>query len=151
MQVGPQLLNQTNSSIGSRHLLWFSETDLLQSLSKNLSYLEFLASTKFGVTRIVLGSNTWPKDPDSSGTYAHIPIEIPAERIAFIIDSCYHSADVNASGCDREGLTLNYCNGSMRQQENLMLGVPPPRMMSFSETPQDPRVETTRRYSAKIL
>ena len=60
-------------------------------------------------------------------------------------------------------LTINYCNGSMRQQENLMLGIHPARMMTFSSQlqnilgfklckgaghifAQDPGVEMIRHY-----
>lgn len=59
--------------------------------------------------------------------------------------------------------TINYCNGSMRQQENLMLGIHPDRLMTFSAELQDllgfrmckgaghlsatdPRQELERRY-----
>ena len=77
------------------------------------------------------------------------------------------TASVNASSLSdvqaRRALTVNYCNGSMRQQENLMLGVPPDRLMTFSTELQDllgfrmckgaghlsatdPRQELERRY-----
>ena len=74
-----------------------------------------------------------------------------------------HGAGKNTSGSDRHALTINYCRGSMRQQENLMLGVHPSRMMTFPKElqdilgfklfggaghifAQDPRVEMERHY-----
>ena len=116
-----------------------------------------------GGTRIVPGSNNWDLEPDYSDNYETVPLVMPAGSIAFVVGTCYHGAGANRSGRDREALTINYCNGSMRQQENLMLGVHPERMMGFSETlqdllgfklckgaghifAQDPRVEMTRHY-----
>ena len=65
-------------------------------------------------------------------------------------------------------LTINYCRGVMRQQENLMLGVHPARMMTFSRElqdilgfklggraghifAQDPRVEMERHYGEQSV
>jgi hypothetical protein len=79
-----------------------------------------------GATRVVPGSNTWDADPDMKQRYASIPVEMPAGSIAFVVGSCYHVA-----------LTINYCNGSMRQQENLMMSVRPARMLAFARELQD--------------
>ncbi len=116
-----------------------------------------------GGTRVVPGSNNWENEPDAREFYESIPLEMPAGSIAFVVGTCYHGAGANRSGKDRLALTINYCNGSMRQQENLMLGVHPARMMTFSEElqdllgfklckgaghifAQDPRVEMRRHY-----
>ena len=116
-----------------------------------------------GGTRVVPGSNNWEQDPDMTASYESIPLEMPAGSIAFVVGTCYHGAGANRSGKDRIALTINYCNGSMRQQENLMLGLHPSRMMDFSDElqdllgfkvckgaghifAQDPRVEMKRHY-----
>ena len=120
-----------------------------------------------GCTRVVPGSNNLDHDPDVGASYESIPLEMPAGSIAFLVGTCYHGAGANRSGKDRLALTINYCNGSMRQQENLMLGIHPARMMSFSEElqdllgfklckgaghifAQDPRVEMRRHYGEHL-
>ncbi|XOV89680.1 MAG: phytanoyl-CoA dioxygenase family protein [Pseudomonadota bacterium] len=116
-----------------------------------------------GATRVVPGSNNWDRDPDMTRQYDSIPVEMPAGSIAFVVGTCYHGAGHNHSGKDRVALTINYCNGSMRQQENLMLSVHPARMMTFPRElqdilgfkqckgaghmfAQDPRLEMERHY-----
>lgn len=116
-----------------------------------------------GATRLVRGSNRFDHDPDFATSYETVPLEMPAGSIGFVVGTCYHGAGANTSGKDRMALTINYCSGSMRQQENLMLGVHPGRMMSFDPVlqdilgfkickgaghlfAQDPRVEMERHY-----
>lgn len=117
-----------------------------------------------GATRVVPGSNNFPEDPDLTETYETVPLTMPRGSIAFVVGTCYHGAGQNTSGIDREALTINYCRGAMRQQENLMLGIHPARMMAFSTElqnllgfrqcgqvghifAQDPRTEMNRHYS----
>lgn len=116
-----------------------------------------------GATRVVPGSNAWDHDPDPRKTYETAPLLMPAGGIAFVVGTCFHGAGANRSDRDREALTINYCNGSMRQQENLMLAVSPGRLMTFSRElqdllgfrvckgaghifAQDPRLEMQRHY-----
>ena len=122
-----------------------------------------------GATRVVPGSNNFDADPDpraeAQAAYPWQSVEMPAGSIAFVVGTCYHGAGANSSGCDRTALTINYCNGSMRQQENLMLATHPARMLTFPETlqnilgfklckgaghvfAQDPRSEMVSRFGA---
>jgi ectoine hydroxylase-related dioxygenase (phytanoyl-CoA dioxygenase family) len=133
----------------------------------NLSLNTIWAMTDFtdqnGATRVVPGSNNWPGDPRYRRSYDSIALEMPAGSIAFVVGSCYHGAGANKSGADRPALAVSYCNGAMRQQENLMLSVHPERMMVFAPElqdilgfrqcghagfvfGQDPRAEMERRY-----
>lgn len=90
-----------------------------------------------GATRVVPCSQAWDHDPDPRKSYETSPLLMPAGGIALVVGTCYHGAGANRSDRDREALTINYCNGSMRQQENLMLGISPGRMMSFAPELQD--------------
>lgn len=90
-----------------------------------------------GATRIVPGSHLLEVDPIAGIDYETVPLLMPAGGIALIVGALYHGAGANNSEQDRFGLTINYCNGSMRQQENLMLGVSPARLMNFSSALQD--------------
>ena len=116
-----------------------------------------------GATRVVPGSNNFDHDPEFGESYDSVPVEMKAGSIAFVSGTCFHGAGENRSGDDRYGLTINYCNGSMRQQENLMLAIHPSRMLSFSRELQnilgfqmckgaghlfagDPRSEMERHY-----
>lgn len=116
-----------------------------------------------GATRVVPGSHLFDRDPDPRQVHETVPLLMAAGGIAMFVGALYHGAGENRSGHDRVGLTINYCNGSMRQQENLMLGVSPGRMMTFPRSlqdilgfkrckgaghifAQDPRLEMERHY-----
>lgn len=118
-----------------------------------------------GATRVVPGSHRLDHDPDPTESYETEPLLMLAGGIAMFVGALYHGAGENRSDRDRFGLTINYCNGSMRQQENLMLGLSPGRMMSFPRElqdilgfkrckgaghifAQDPRLEMERHYGA---
>ena len=90
-----------------------------------------------GATRVVPESHAWDHDPHPRKRYGTVPLLMPAGGIAFVVGSCFHGAGANRSDHDRVALTINYCNGSMRQQENLMLGISPGRMMGFAPELQD--------------
>ena len=116
-----------------------------------------------GATRVVPGSNKWDHDPVTGENYDTVALEMPAGSIAFVAGTSYHGAGANTTEEVRWALTINYCNGSMRQQENLMLGIKPERIMTFPEELQnilgfklckgaghifasDPRQELINRY-----
>ncbi len=120
-----------------------------------------------GATRVVPGSNHLSEDPDFSKQYDSIPVIMPAGSIAFVVGTCYHGAGANQSSSDRVALTINYCNGVMRQQENLMMSVHPSRMLTFPKAlqdilgfkrckgtghmlAQDPREEMARHYGPPV-
>jgi len=117
-----------------------------------------------GATRIVPGSHKWDEDPDFWEPYESVPASMPPGSICMFVGTLYHGAGANQSGEDRLGLTINYCAGSMRQQENLMLGVGAEKMMAFPRElqdmlgfkicngaghifAQDPRAELERKYA----
>ena len=116
-----------------------------------------------GATHVVPESNKWDHEPVMGENYETISLEMPAGSIAFVSGSSYHGAGANTTEDTRWALTINYCNGSMRQQENLMLGISSERMMTFPKELQnilgfkmckgaghifasEPRKELTNRY-----
>jgi ectoine hydroxylase-related dioxygenase (phytanoyl-CoA dioxygenase family) len=118
-----------------------------------------------GATVVVPGSNNWDHDPRPGEAFESTRLVMPAGSIAFVVGTCFHGAGENRSGRDRRALTINYCKGSMRQQVNLMLGIYPPRLLTFPRALQDilgfricigaghlfatdPRAELHRRYGA---
>ena len=90
-----------------------------------------------GATRVVPESHEWGEDPDMFAPYETVQATMPAGSICLFVGTLYHGAGANQSDEDRLGLTINYCSGSMRQQENLMLGIPPERLMTFPQELQD--------------
>lgn len=90
-----------------------------------------------GATRVVPGSHKADTDPKADVDYETTRLVMPAGSICPFLGSLYHGAGANRTDRDRRALTINYCNGSMRQQENLMLGISPQRMMSFAPELQD--------------
>ena len=117
-----------------------------------------------GATRVVPESHLYERDPKDGQHYDSQPLVMPKGSIAFMIGTLYHGAGANQTQADREALTINYCNGCMRQQENLMLSIHPTKMLTFSPTlqnilgfqgcrgtghimAQDPGAEMKRRYS----
>lgn len=94
-------------------------------------------SEEAGATRVVPKSNNWDKDPEPTKKYETIPLAMPKGSIGIVVGSLYHGAGANTTDKDRVGLTINYCNGSMRQQENLMMAIKHERMLSFSTGLQD--------------
>ena len=100
-----------------------------------------------GATRLVPGSHRFPlypherpgqQDHSSQGIpkreeFDTLAAEMPKGSICFVVGTCYHGGGSNASNERRWGLTINYCAGSQRQQENLMLAHTRTKLKSFPE------------------
>ena len=92
---------------------------------------------KNGATRIVPGSHRSLPPPDPRGDHASIPAVMLKGSVCFVLGTCHHGGGANLSDQRRWALTVNYCAGCMRQQENLMLAVSRERAAGFSETLRD--------------
>jgi ectoine hydroxylase-related dioxygenase (phytanoyl-CoA dioxygenase family) len=108
---------------------------------KNLVCNTMWALTDFtdenGATRIVPNTHRLNEPADLKREYASIPAVMPKGSVCFVLGTCYHGGGANRSGARRWALTINYCAGCMRQQENLMLAVPRERALMFSPELQD--------------
>ena len=58
---------------------------------------------------------------------------MPKGSVCFVVGTCYHGGGANTTDQRRWALTINYCAGSQRQQENLMLAHTRERMASFPD------------------
>ncbi len=100
-----------------------------------------------GATRLVPRSHKFKFYPDqhldnhrglsidptgADQNYACVQAVMPAGSVCFVVGTCYHAGGANTSDQRRWALTINYCAGSQRQQENLMLAHTRQRLASFS-------------------
>ncbi len=84
-----------------------------------------------GGTRLVPGSHGFDDNPDFRSQYETIGLAMPKGSVCFVVGTCYHGGGANTTDARRWALTINYCAGSQRQQENLMLAHTRERMASF--------------------
>ena len=85
-----------------------------------------------GATRIVPGSNAWPDDPeirimrdgDIDDRYSSIPAEMSRGSVCFFLGTTYHGGGANRTTTPRTGITMAYCAGWLRPQENFTVAVP---------------------------
>jgi len=90
-----------------------------------------------GATRIVPDTHRLLADPDETAPHASIAAVMPKGSVCFVLGTAYHGGGANQTDERRWALTINYCAGAMRQQENLMLGTPRALASSFSPELQD--------------
>jgi ectoine hydroxylase-related dioxygenase (phytanoyl-CoA dioxygenase family) len=103
---------------------------------KNLVCNTMWALTAFtrdnGATEIVPGTQRLVESPNRKTRYDSIQALMPKGSVCFVLGTCYHGGGANRSNERRWGLTINYCAGSIRQQENLMLAITRERARGFS-------------------
>jgi ectoine hydroxylase-related dioxygenase (phytanoyl-CoA dioxygenase family) len=85
-----------------------------------------------GATRIVPDTHRLLESADPKRSYASIPAVMPKGSVCFVLGTCYHGGGANQTDQRRWALTINYCTGAVRQQENLMLATTRERAASFS-------------------
>jgi ectoine hydroxylase-related dioxygenase (phytanoyl-CoA dioxygenase family) len=93
-------------------------------------------SAENGATHIVPNTHRLLQSPDPTLRHDSIQAVMPKGSICFVLGTCYHGGGENRTSDRRWGLTINYCAGALRQQENLMLAVTRERAEAFSETLQ---------------
>lgn len=90
-----------------------------------------------GATRVVPGSHKSASYAKPGESHDTVGVVMPRGSVAFVVGTCYHGAGANTSEERRWALTINYCAGCMRQQENLMLAVGRERAESFPQELQN--------------
>ena len=94
-----------------------------------------------GGTRVVPGSHKWPQTPGATffeaasnpSTMESVAVEMPRGSIVVFDSALWHGGGANRTTDDsRMGVSLAYCVGWMRQQENMQLSVSPEIARTFS-------------------
>jgi ectoine hydroxylase-related dioxygenase (phytanoyl-CoA dioxygenase family) len=104
---------------------------------KNLVCNTMWALTDFteeiGATRVVPNTHKLIESADPRKTYPSVPAVMPKGSVCFVVGTCYHGGGANTTDQRRWALTINYCAGAMRQQENLMLSTSRELAATFSD------------------
>jgi ectoine hydroxylase-related dioxygenase (phytanoyl-CoA dioxygenase family) len=93
-----------------------------------------------GATRIVPGSHDWDEYPEIrvlpesevDTRYPQVAAEMPKGSVCFFLGTTYHGGGANRSGAVRHGVTMAYCAGWLRPQENFTVAVAQERAAGFS-------------------
>jgi ectoine hydroxylase-related dioxygenase (phytanoyl-CoA dioxygenase family) len=85
-----------------------------------------------GATRVIPGTHTFITDPGRAVEMDSIPAVMPKGSVCFVVGTLYHGGGANRSNARRWALTINYCTGAVRQQENLMLSLAREKVATFS-------------------
>lgn len=92
---------------------------------------------EIGATRIIPDSNKLPYPGHGNEEYekwvkASIPAVMPKGSILFFEGQCFHGGGANVTADQRRfAVTVDYCAGYLRSQENFMLSIPEERAAKF--------------------
>jgi ectoine hydroxylase-related dioxygenase (phytanoyl-CoA dioxygenase family) len=99
-----------------------------------------------GATRVVPGSHVFPEVPgdpfaeraaEKQPLYESVPAVMASGSVLVLHGSTYHGAGSNLSDSRRYGISTTYCQGWVRPQANLQLGIPLPVIKSFEPRLQE--------------
>ena len=87
-----------------------------------------------GATLLIPGSHRWTAAQRSSADPAQaLPAEMPAGSVLAWVGNLTHGGGANTTARSRLGITMNYNQAWLRQQENQYLGVPAATVARFPE------------------
>lgn len=84
-----------------------------------------------GATRVVPGSHLADHSPDYRKTYESRAVEMPRGSVLMWHGSLWHGGGANRTAERRVGISMIYCAGYLRQEENQQLGVPSATVREF--------------------
>jgi ectoine hydroxylase-related dioxygenase (phytanoyl-CoA dioxygenase family) len=85
-----------------------------------------------GATLVVPDTHRLVESPDPERRYETIAAVMPKGSVCFVLGTTYHAGGANLSNDRRWALTINYCNGGVRQQYNWTYWLPHGLRESFS-------------------
>ncbi len=85
-----------------------------------------------GATRVVPGSHLSSTSPDYRQSCESQAVEMSRGSVLFWHGSLWHGGGANLSTERRVGISMIYCAGYLRQEENQQLGIPPALVREFS-------------------
>jgi ectoine hydroxylase-related dioxygenase (phytanoyl-CoA dioxygenase family) len=83
-----------------------------------------------GATRVVKGSHKLPS-PEYGVTYETTAAEMPRGSVLIMDGALWRGAGAHISGGRRLAISMNYCAGFLRQQENQLLGLSPSLVRTY--------------------
>ncbi len=89
-----------------------------------------------GATRVVPGSNRLPyprRDDEADWLAKSVPAEMPRGSVLFFEGQCFHAGGANTAEDRRYAVSIDYCAGYLRTQENFLLSLPRERVAAFPE------------------
>jgi ectoine hydroxylase-related dioxygenase (phytanoyl-CoA dioxygenase family) len=86
-----------------------------------------------GATRLVVGTHRSEKSPQLGAAYESIPAVMKKGSVLVWNGSMWHGGGANQTDERRVGISMNYCAGWIRQQENQQLGIPREVAKGFSD------------------
>ncbi|HEY5986131.1 MAG TPA: phytanoyl-CoA dioxygenase family protein [Streptosporangiaceae bacterium] len=90
-----------------------------------------------GATRVIPGSHLADHPPDYEATYDTQPVEVGKGGVVVWNGSLWHGGGANRTSERRVAISVLYCAGFLRQEENQMLGVAPDLVRRFPHRLQE--------------